>query len=241
MIRTTNRASCFLITNYRVSVHRLLFGIALFIPFFLLSLGKGYAAADLTPTEIAARMQQTYEKTMTLTADFQQTTSMEMTRRAREGSGTVTLMRPGRLRWDYHSPEKQVLICDGTTILLYLAKAEQMIVSSAKEYLQSDLTYSFFTGTGNIQQDFDVFPPDGKKSDNNSTYHIKLVPKTFHQQVESLDVWAEKSTFLATRLKIRDHLGSITDLRFSNIKSGRKLADDIFTFIPPPNTELIEQ
>lgn len=240
MIRIINRASRFLVTDHGVSNHLLLFCITLFVPFFLLATGKGYAAG-LTPTEIAVKLQQTYEKTMTLTADFQQTTSMEMTRRTREGRGTVTLMKPGRLRWDYHSPEKQVLICDGTTILLYLAKAEQMIVSSAGEYLQSDLTYSFFTGTGNILQDFDVFPPDDGTSENNSTYHIKLVPKAFHQQVECIEVWANKTTFLTTRLKIRDHLGGITDLHFSNIKTGRKLAADFFSFTPPPDTEIIEQ
>ena len=130
-------------------------GNLLILVLFLLAPGLAEAQGP-SPLDIAQKLQDTYEQAQSLVADFNQTTTMKFSSRIRQGSGTMVFRKPGRMRWDYLTPDYQVLISDGETISMYFAKNQQMIVSNAKDYLQSDVTYSFFAGTGNILKDFDV-------------------------------------------------------------------------------------
>ena len=209
-------------------------------------------ASEMTPYETAAKLQETYDKISNLSAEFRQMTFMKMSRRARHGAGSVVFQKPGRMRWDYSSPAQQVLVCDGQTFYMYFAMEKQMMVVSADQYLKSDVTYSFFAGTGNILRDFDVLPPDEdvkktetaegtEKPQGGKSIIIKLVPRNSHPQIDYIHLWTEDSTFLTDRIQIVDHFGSVTDLFFTNIKVDQEIPAGRFTFIPPPGTEIIDQ
>lgn len=203
----------------------------------LLSVGNS-TAASLTPTQIAEKLQRTYDNTKSFSAEFQQKTSMRLNQRKRHGEGSVVILKPGRIRWDYQKPDAQVLVSDGKTFSMYFAKASQMIVKPVDEYLQSDVTYSFFAGSGNIVKDFDIFPPEIQVE--GGVYCIKLIPKETHPQVDYLHICANEN-FLISGLQIVDQFGTITDLYFSNIKINQQPAASLFNFTPPPDTEIIKQ
>jgi outer membrane lipoprotein carrier protein len=212
----------------------------------LLLVPTAVKAQAIDALEVAQKLQETYEKAANLVADFKQTTTMKFSSRVRQGSGTMIFSKPGRMRWDYSTPDYQVLISDGVTISMYFEKSKQMIISNAKEYLQSDVTYSFFAGTGDILKDFDVSDPDpGYNLEN--TYLIKLIPKSSHPHVSSIHAWIAYDSFLITHLQIVDHFETVTDLFFDNIKidtdhyGSREIKEDLFSFIPPIDTEIIEQ
>ena len=206
----------------------------MFLAFFP---GAGQCAAP-TPLELAQKLQARYEETKTMTADFKQSTSVPMSTRKRLGAGKVVIFKPGRIRWDYQTPDKQVLISDGKKVFMYLADSAQMIVQPVSQYINSDVTYAFFVGTGNIVRDFKVLPPE--RQGDASLKAIKLVPKTAHPQVDYLHVWIDDN-FMVRRLEIVDHFGSITDLAFSNIRRNEPVPPETFVFTPPPGTEIIEQ
>ncbi len=194
--------------------------------------------AALTPLELAQKLQARYEETKTMTADFKQSTSVPMSTRKRLGAGKVVISKPGRIRWDYQAPDKQVLISDGKKVFMYLANSAQMIVQPVSQYINSDVTYAFFAGTGNIVRDFNVLSPE--RQGDASMRAIKLVPKTAHPQVDYLHVWIDEN-FMVRRLEIVDHFGSITDLAFSNIRRNEPVSPEVFVFTPPLGTEIIEQ
>jgi len=199
------------------------------------------AAAELAPVAVAARLQQTYDRTTTLSADFKQLTSMPMQRRERRGSGTMVLQKPGRIRWNYLTPDFQVLVSDGTTVSMYFAKNQQMMIMDATRYLASDVTYAFFVGNGKIVDDFDVLPPEAAPPLEGGTYCIKLVPKKNHPQLQYLHLWVDSDTWLVTRIQLVDQLNTVTDLSFANITTNRPVPAETFTFTPPPDTEIIQQ
>ena len=214
---------------------------------FVLLIPALVKAQEMDSLEIAQKMQSTYEKALNLVADFKQTTAMKFRTRVRQGSGTMIFRKPGRMRWDYRSPDYQVLISDGETISMYFEKSNQMIVSNAREYLQSDVTYSFFAGTGDILKDFDVSDPDLVTDSMDNSFLIKLTPKSSHPHVSSIHAWISHDTFLITHLQIVDHFETVTDLFFFNILinadhyDSREIKEDLFLFIPPADTEIIEQ
>lgn len=204
----------------------------------LLATPRPGSCAAPSPQDLAARLQARYEETGSLTADFQQQATVPMSARKRSGAGRLVIKKPGRIRWDYQAPDRQVLISDGHKVSMYFAQSRQMIVQPVSEYINSDVTYSFFVGTGNIVRDFEVHPP--QRSAQPGLRAIKLVPKKAHPQVDFLHVWMDDS-YLLRRLEIVDHFGSVTELVFSNIVMNAPVAADTFVFSPPPDTEIIEQ
>ena len=115
------------------------------------------------------------------------------------------------------------------------------------ENLNKDLTYSFFTGKGNLKKDFHILPPDEKTGMNTEEFQIiKLIPKQPHSQVQDVHVWVTKSS-LIRRMNLRDLFGTITVLNFSDIEVDKLIGTDektlqsLFSFIPPKDTEIIEQ
>lgn len=211
----------------------------LIITTLLLSGGIAHGG-ELSPLDIAQKLQKTYEQTTSFVADFKQSSSIPMSRRQRKGSGSLVIQKPGLMRWDYRMPEEQVLVSDGTTISMYFAENKQMIVMPAKEYLKSDITYSFFTGSGDIRRDFEILPPEKTALDPHF-HQIKLVPIKNHPQVSSLTVSVDRESFLIKRLVIVDHFDSVTDLLFVNLKVNEHKPAVFFSFTPPLGTEIIKQ
>lgn len=195
-------------------------------------------AAEMTPHEIATRLQQAYDGTRTLRADFKQTAAVSGGRK-RYGEGKLAVLKPGRIRWDYSAPDIQVLLSDGKKFTMYFAKSSQMIIQSIDEYLSSDVTYSFFTGTGDILRDFEVSASELEAEEG--TLAIKLMPRKPHPQVDYLHIWVTKKDFAIKRLEIVDQFGSRTELQFSNMVLNQAVPEAHFAFSPPPGTETISQ
>jgi len=217
----------------------------LLIPVLFMLPGQ-IAAQSLDSITVAQSLQNTYEKAANLVAEFNQVTSVKFSGRVQKGSGSMIFLRPGRLRWDYITPDHQVLISDGESISMYFAKSNQMIISNARDYLQSDVTYSFFAGTGDILKDFYIAEPDFENTSENS-YLIKLIPKSTHPSVAYIHAWITDETFLLKHLQIVDHFDTVTDLFFKNVRidsdsyEGREITESLFSFTPPANTEIIKQ
>jgi outer membrane lipoprotein carrier protein len=233
--------------NSSVNAHKSFAGsIILFLFAAMIFFPALSPAQEMNRVEIAQKLQNTYEKAGNLVAEFSQTTSIKFSDRVRQGSGSLIFLRPGKMRWDYKLPDHQVIISDGKSITMYFEKNNQMIISDAKDYLQSDVTYSFFTGTGNILEDFEVIEPDFENLVDNS-YLIKLIPKSAHPHVSYLHAWVTDGSFLLKQLQIIDHFDTVTDLYFDSIQVdsdsyyGRKISKNLFSYKPPVNTEIINQ
>ena len=202
------------------------------------------------PTDIASRLQQRYNGIKSLSFNFFQQTRGEMTGRPKSGSGKAFFYKgdgKGRMRWDYSSPDRQVLVSDGENFSMYFSNLKQMIVTPA-DTLDTELTYAFFIGKGNLVEDFHILPEENESVPEGvlDMKIIKLVPRTPQSQVQDIDLWITDDS-LIRRMQIRDHFGTITVLNFSDIvvdsleKMTPQERDALFEFQPPKGTEIIHQ
>jgi outer membrane lipoprotein carrier protein len=212
-----------------------------------------------TPEDTARRLQQKYDQIRSLSFHFSQKTEGELSGRAQQGSGTACFVKGkkgksgaegmGRMRWDYVAPEKQILVSDGVDFSMYFANLHQMIVSPAKT-MAADITYSFFTGTGNLLKDFTIAAPNPefapKKEDAGKLAVIKLSPREEQSQVSEIHLWVTPDSMIQ-RIDILDHFDTRTTLELSDItvntlnENDRKAMDALFQFTPPEGTEIIYQ
>lgn len=203
------------------------------------------------PEDIAARLQKKYDQMTSLSFTFNQQSQGQVSGRPRTGSGTAIFYKTGktsRMRWNYTAPDKQVLISDGTTFSMYFEKLQQMIVTPA-ESLDSDLTYTFFSGRGRIADKFHILPADQEfqqeAGDGSQPKIIKLVPKEPQSQVQAIHLWVNTDS-LIRRIEIKDHFDTVTLLNLSDIAVDT-LTDStvkgsaLFSFTPPEGTEIIHQ
>lgn len=208
------------------------------------------AAKTESPQEIAKRVQLRYDKMKSLTFTFNQDTRGEITGRPQKGSGTAAFLKSeskSKMRWDYINPKKQILLNDGIEFYMYFEELQQMIISPA-ESLEQDLTYSFFAGNGQLQDDFHIRPadPDLQGETTADFSVIKLVPIIPHSQVQDIHLWVSADS-LIRRIHIQDHFGTITVLNLSDIRANalegksQTERDALFSFTPPEDTEIIEQ
>lgn len=194
------------------------------------------------PEEIARQLQEVYGQVTGFRADFRQLTAIPMSRRQREGAGTVTFRKPHQMRWEYESPDHQVLVGDGKEVRLYFARSNQLMISGVDAYLDSDVTYAFFAGTGDILRDFKVESVPVRQQAAEpvaGTHALRLEPRELHSQVDYLDLLVGGEPFFIRRLDIVDHFGSVTTLEFSGIELDPELPEDFYRFEPPPDTEIL--
>jgi len=212
-----------------------------------------------SPEDTARRLQQKYDQIRSLSFHFSQKTEGELSGRAQQGSGTACFVKGkkgksgaegmGRMRWDYVAPEKQILVSDGVDFSMYFANLHQMIVSPAKT-MAADITYSFFTGTGNLLKDFTIAAPSPefipKKEDSGKVAVIRLSPREEQSQVSEIHLWVTPDSMIQ-RIDILDHFDTRTTLELSDITvntldgNDRKAMDALFQFTPPEGTEIIYQ
>ncbi|SDP52948.1 LolA family protein [Desulforhopalus singaporensis] len=202
------------------------------------------------PEDIAARVQSRYDRMASLSFAFHQETVGEITGRNQKGSGHAFFLKDNsapKMRWNYELPNRQVLLGDGKLFSMYFENLQQMIVTPA-ENLDTDLTYSFFTGKGRLLHDFHIRPPDNgidhtKQAD---IAIIKLIPVIPQSQVQDIHLFVSADS-LIRRISIKDHFGTVTTINISDIevnalaKSSSAELDKIFSFIPPEGTEIIRQ
>lgn len=211
--------------------------------------------AEESPEETATRLQKRYDEIHSLQFDFNQDTRGQLTGRPKNGRGQAFFVKDvngkkaGMMRWNYSSPDQQVLVSDGKTFSMYFSTLKQMIVSDP-ETMKQDLTYSFFTGTGKLTKDFMIQAADKKYSSKTSSENqatiIKLTPKAKQSQVAEIHLWATQDS-LIQRIEILDHFDTLTVLNFSNLKVNELSPDNesqmkqLFSFTPPEGTEIIQQ
>lgn len=215
------------------------------------------AETGTTPLKVARQLQERLATLSSLHFQFTQRTEGQMSGRVRTAQGEAYFIKSGeeaKMRWDYLTPDRQIIISDGTKLTMYFANLNQMIIAPA-DSLQQDVTYTFFTGTRSIEEDF-IVQPGGKSTDNNNNAErtntskeaqsIKLLPKSPESQVKSIRLWVVDTSTIR-RIEIIDKFDTITTLDIDNVEENSftigsaTVDDDFFNFTPPKNTEIIRQ
>jgi outer membrane lipoprotein carrier protein len=202
--------------------------------------------------EIASRLQERYDNLSSLSFNFSQRTQGSLSGKPKSASGQAFFLKEGevrKMRWNYLVPDTQVLISDGTTFRMYFSQQQQMIVTPASS-LEQDITYSFFSGRGNILQDFKIVDPDEhylpQPGQQATVRAIKMLPVTPESQLKSIHLWVSEES-LIQRIEMEDQFGTKTVINLSNLQidtlktNDPKAMKELFSFTPPEGTEVLHQ
>ena len=186
--------------------------------------------ADLK--QVLDRLQHHYRDTRSFSAKFnEEIATVGAAKRNR--SGKVSFLKPGRMRWDFDEPEKQIIVSDGETVYSFDPDLNQVVETPLRQAIKSSSATSFLLGMGNINRDFkaqfaDIPTPD--------PIRLKLDAKTGGYKIE---IAVDPKTYNLTTLTLTDQLGDVTKITFSDIHDNVELPESTFAFKTPPGADVV--
>lgn len=181
-----------------------------------------------------------YRGVNTLRAQFTQTYTAGG--RTRVESGTVSLAKGGRMRWDYREPEAKLFVSDGKEITLYVPAENQVTRSAVKT------AEDFRTPLGVLLSHFSLRRVFSKVEFADQALRAEAGNRVLrgYPKKEFEEEYREVLIELTPKMDIRRLVvlyadNSTMEFAFTNTQRNVALPPSIFRFVPPANAEIIQQ
>jgi outer membrane lipoprotein carrier protein len=159
----------------------------------------------------------------------------------RTESGTLWLKKPGKMRWEYRSPEEKLFVGNGTDAWLYLPAEKQVRKSNMRQLEDLRSPLAFLLGKTKLEKELTglTFAPEVQAWKEGDSV-LRGVPRGMEDRVQSvlLEITPE---YRIARILIRGVDDSITEYRFSDQKEDVQVSDGKFHFTVPAGSETIEE
>lgn len=164
-------------------------------------------------------------------AEFVQEREEEAFFQVERAKGTFDLDRPGKMRWDYHSPEEQHIIVDGSHLWVYDLELDQVSVRPISD-IQGDIPLAWLLFDEPVEKAYRIIPA-GKRN-NMTWYNLQPRSATYFQSIEiglrdgvMQEVWMYQSA------------DNITKVKFKNIRMNEGISPRAFEFTPPKGADVV--
>jgi outer membrane lipoprotein carrier protein len=148
----------------------------------------------------------------------------------RTEAGTLTLKKPGLMRWSYDSPVGKVFVLDGKFAWFYTPGDAQVSRTPAKQLDDLRSPLRFLLGHTQLAKELDQITtaPVGSTG---QVFKIAGVPKGMEQRVRQLTLMVTAAGVIQT-MKIEETDGAITDFSFTKIEEDVAVPASDFKFTP---------
>jgi outer membrane lipoprotein carrier protein len=186
---------------------------------------------------VLMELEEKYAAASTLAAEFTQINESALTRQKKTSSGTLMVKRPNKMRWETIKPDPNILVSNGIKFWFYTPPFDEgergQVIEKKTSEVSSRLAnallagaFSSTTKTMEIQKRgpglFRLFPRPGSAG------------TVIRAEVE-LDL-AKK---LISKVTLHHRDGNSSEIMLTKIELGKPLGDELFYFVPPPNTDRV--
>jgi outer membrane lipoprotein carrier protein len=196
-------------------------------------------AADSTAPELAASLQRKYDGIRDFSADFTHTYEGGVLRKQITERGHMLVKKPGKMRWDYTTPEPKQFVSDGVKMYSYIPEDKQVIVASVPPDEEAPTPTLFLAGKGNVTRDFTPSLVDAPPGAPAGSRALKLVPKAKQRDYDWLVLVLDPATLSIRGLQTVDAQGGKSSFSFANLKENVGLADKDFVFKIPRGVDVV--
>ncbi len=170
-----------------------------------------------------------------LVASFTQTVESAALPSPQVERGTVYLLRPGRMRFEYEEPKGKLAIADGRRTYLYLPEEHQALVGPLDAQGTRNGVSLLLRDRIDIVGEFAI--SWGEPVDRGAPRPLMLTPRLPNVEYRSLLIETGPEHLIRT-LAVVDPLGNRVTYRFSRLKQTASLDPSLFRFTPPEGVEL---
>lgn len=171
--------------------------------------------------------------TKSATATFEQQVIDRSGKVVERATGTFAFQRPGKFRWAYDKPHKQLLVGDGQKLWIHDPDLNQVTVKRMDAALSSTPA-ALLAGRDDITTLFTLRDAGSQDGLN----WVEANPKSKDTGFERVRLGLNGKTLAA--MELHDQLGGRTMLRFNDLKANASVAGTQFTFTPPKGADVME-
>jgi outer membrane lipoprotein carrier protein len=196
----------------------------------------GASAGAQSAGAVMARLQARYDSTSSFKAVFRQEIQSQALNQQLVSSGTVYYLRPGRMRWEFSSPDRQTVVADGETLWIHQEAQRQVVKIRLERAFRTKTPISFLIGLGKLSEDFDAeIRPRGP----NGEIVLNLLPRARDADVGRLELWLRPETYDIVGAVVADATGGTTRWEFSGLERNVALGDELFRFTVPQGVDVV--
>lgn len=151
-------------------------------------------------------------------------------------SGTLTVARPGKMRWQTEPPYEQLVVSDGDLVWVYDMDLEQVTIRELEAKFQDTPALLLSGNTGEIAANYQVTQPEVTSGKGIDRYVLKPMDRSQLFEALEFDYKGDKLAFM----RIFDAAGQITEIRFTGLLLNPELDDQAFYFIVPEGVDVID-
>jgi outer membrane lipoprotein carrier protein len=167
-------------------------------------------------------------------------------------SGTVYFSQPGRMRWEYESPEQKLFIVDGANVWFYVPADRTVSRAKVKESSDWRTPLALLTGKSDLAKLCRVIEIVDPAKDENPEDHpssadnnvLRCIPKResadADQELREVLLESDPAARLI-RLIIRQPGNLETEFRFANWQENLPIAETMFHFAPPQGVTVVDE
>lgn len=211
--------------------------LAAVLPFPCIHAQKGPPSAQglaLDAHALARRVNQHYNKLHSLKAGFSETyVGLGM---RRQETGTILLLKPGRMRWDYSSPPGKVFLIDGKYAWFYAPGDAQVQRIPAKQLDDLRSPLRFLLGHTEVEKELTGIT---LKPGANGEFTLSGQAKGQENRIARVSIRVTGAGVI-TAIEIEEVDGAITSFAFTNEAPNAPVPPGAFHFSPPPGVPIID-
>ena len=189
-------------------------------------------------TELVAALQTRWDLVLDLSGEFEQSYTGGVLRTSLIERGSVSIKKPGRMRWRYTVPEEKLFVSNGETLYSYFPLDRQVLVTRVPPDDRATTPALFLTGKGDLTRDYTAAYDETAEVPPN-TWVVRLTPVLPDAEYEWLSLTVDRTSLQIRRLVATDYQGGVSTFTFSNLKENQGLSDKLFAFEIPGNTDVI--
>jgi len=197
---------------------------------------------------IVRDLQTRYQHAKTLKAAFFESYNEGKGRPVAE-SGTAYFSRPGRMRWEYESPQTKLFLVDGTNAWFYVPSdhtASRAKVNESSDWRTPIALLAGKADLGKLCSKIELIDSDsagpGEKALGAGNSVLRCTPRTDGQEGGLAGVILEVDAHAyLSRVLIRQSGGVETEFRFGNWQENVPVPEVQFHFQPPPGVSVVDE
>jgi outer membrane lipoprotein carrier protein len=196
-------------------------------------------SADTRPPELAQNLQKKYAAIKDFSADFVHVYAGGVLKKQISERGHMLIKKPGKMKWEYTTPEPKLFVSDGVKMYSYLPHDKQVIVGSVPQGDQASTPMLFLTGKGDLTRDFSASVVSTPPELPSGAEALKLVPTARQPDYDWLIVAVEPRSLAIVGLQTVDAQGGKSSFSFTNLKENVGLTDKDFAFKIPRGVDVV--
>jgi outer membrane lipoprotein carrier protein len=218
----------------------------------------GFAAGTISPDAAPAvgALEARYHNAKTLKAAFLERYS-DGQQSAQLESGTVYFGRPGRMRWEYESPESKLFVSDGKTVWFFVPADRAVTRAPMKESTDWRTPLVLLTGKARLAELCDRIDLAGQPPATTGRVVLRCLPRGGKRAAAQADSIAKLATpdqqFDQVLLEVDPATGELGDVRvlepggieleyrFGNWEYNIPLPDSLFRFQAPVGVAILNE